>query len=536
MGVMVMGAGSVFKKCGCREQVLGLDGVPVVDAAGKPVQRRLGAKCPKLHRGSGWNPRHGSWYFQYDHADAVGGRVTVGFAVAGDRVEAEAQLSAVRQLMGLAEKLGEDAVAVGRLREQIATRIKADHKAGLGLPDFDAMRRAVLTGQPIVERLTVGQWLTTWLAEKGDLAPDSRRAYAGHVRNYLIPYLGGITLERLRVGDITAMMDAIAKQAAQAQVSNAERRELVAAKKAAWRQDREAWRDARDRLAAAPSFQPVCDAATRARIRATLRSALSAARAQQLITINVAALADLPSGKAPKALVWTAERVKRWRATGERPSSVMVWTPEQTQVFLGRAMRHELRAVFFLLAFTGLRRGEAVGLRWDDVDLDARWVSINRQEVQVGWSTVTTAPKSESSERQVGLAPQLISELAAHRERQDAAQAAAGPAWCDTGLVFTRLDGTGIHPDVVSRQFRQLVREADLPPVRLHDLRHGAASIALRSGVDLKVVSDMLGHSSTAFTADVYTSVYTDLKHLATDAIARALTRPDRPDAAADAA
>jgi integrase len=265
-----------------------------------------------------------------------------------------------------------------------------------------------------------------------------------------------------------------------------------------------------------------------------LSSALSAAQAQQLITINVAGLAELPSGKAPKALVWTDARVARWRSTREVPSPVMVWTPEQTKVFLARASRHELAAVFWLLAFTGLRRGEAAGLRWEDIDLEAGFLTVSRQVVQIGWATQTTAPKSESSLRNVGTGATLVSKLSEHRARQDAARAAAGERWVDTDLVFTRSDGVGVHPDVVSRQFKQLVREATLPPIRLHDLRHGAASIALAGGVDLKVVSEMLGHSSTRVTADIYTSVYFKLQ--AADAIGNALTRPDALETLAKAA
>jgi integrase len=444
----------------------------------------------------------------------------------GGRTEAEKQLSAVGRLMGIAEELGEDPQAVAELRVQIATGIKADHKAGLGLPEFEAIRRAVLTGQPIVERLTVQQWLAQWLADKKNLSANTRRIYASHLQLYPIPNLGRIPLERLRVAHLTAMFDAITADVAAREASNAERRAVMEQARAAWhRQDLDAWQQARERLAALPPFGRPCHAASRSRIRATLRSALSAACSQQLITINVAALAEIPSGRTPKALVWTPERVACWQATGEKPSPVMVWTPEQTQVFLERAVRHELRAAYFVLTYTALRRGEAVGLRWQDVDLPARMLTVSQQVVQLGWETRTTGLKTAASGRRVGLAAPLRAELEAHRTRQDGARAAAGAAWHDTGLVFTTADGTGIHPDQVSHQFRALARQAGLPPVRLHDLRHGAASIALAAGVDLKVVSDMLGHSSTAFTADVYTSVFTSLKRQAAEAIAHALTQ-----------
>ncbi|MFI6344170.1 tyrosine-type recombinase/integrase [Streptomyces sp. NPDC050560] len=98
---------------------------------------------------------------------------------------------------------------------------------------------------------------------------------------------------------------------------------------------------------------------------------------------------------------------------------------------------------------------------------------------------------------------------------------ALGPTWANTGLVFTEDDGTPLHPAWVTTQFRQLVREAELPPIRLHDLRHGAATHALSAGVDVKVVQDMLGHSSSTLTRDTYTSVVDGVKHHAAGAVAR---------------
>ncbi|MEY9860083.1 integrase [Catenulispora sp. GAS73] len=498
--------------------------MPMVDAAGKPVVRRLGVKCPKLCRGAGWNPRHGTWYFQYDHADAAGARVVVSFGSLATRVEAEDQLAAVQRLLGIADELGDDPRAVAELRVQIAARVRADHKAGLGLPEFEAMRRAVLTGAPVTEHLTVGQWLTERLAGKTALSVSTRRMYASQVRTYLIPHLGRIPLDRLRVAHVTAMFDAIAQEAAAAEANNVARREADAARKAAWASgDRAAWRQAKDRLAALPAFRLPCHAATRFRLRSALRSALSAACAQQLVTINVAALAEIGSGRSPKGLVWTPERVAYWQATGNKPSPVMVWTAEQTCQFLDRAARHEWYALYLLVACTGLRRGEACGLRWIDVDLDARMISPTKQRVQNGWEVLETDLKSDASERDVGLADQVAEALRAQRDWQQDARERARSAWVETGLVFTTADGEGLHPAKVTAQFKQLAREAGLPPVRLHDLRHGAASLALAAGVDLKVVSDMLGHSGTAITRDIYTSVYDELKHAAAAAIAAAI-------------
>ncbi|MEY9860048.1 integrase [Catenulispora sp. GAS73] len=268
---------------------------------------------------------------------------------------------------------------------------------------------------------------------------------------------------------------------------------------------------------------------------APVHAALGAVRAQQLVTINVAALAELESGPSPKALVWTPERVARWRVTGEVPSTVMVWTAQQTKTFLERAAGHSYFTLFHLVAFLGLRRGEACGLRWSDVDLDARTVSVLQQIVQVGWATEVTTPKSGAGERDLALAEVTVGVLNRHQQAQRKAKAAAGTAWIDSGLVSTKADGDALHPAWVSDEFKLLVKEADLPPIRLHDLRHGAASLALAGGVDVKVVSEMLGHSTTAITRDTYTAVFDELKHAAAAAIAAAINGA-RPGARAPGA
>ena len=135
-----------------------------------------------------------------------------------------------------------------------------------------------------------------------------------------------------------------------------------------------------------------------------------------------------------------------------------------------------------------------------------------------------TPPKSEAGERDVALDDRSVAVLKAHRRTQAKAKLTTGEKWIDTGLVFTGADGDELHPGWVSAQFRLLVREAGLPPVRLHDLRHGAATLALAAGVDIKVVQEMLGHSSSTITRDTYTSVFDELKHAAAGAIANAIT------------
>ncbi len=189
-----------------------------------------------------------------------------------------------------------------------------------------------------------------------------------------------------------------------------------------------------------------------------------------------------------------------------------------------------LYALYHLIAFRGLRRGEAVGLPWSEVDLDpeAGSVTISRQIVQLGWATEQGEPKTASGARTIALDAQTVAVLRAHRARQAAERLQAGTAWLNTGLVFTREDGSAVHPDYVTRHFERLVKAADLPPIRLHDLRHGAATLALASGTHLKVVSEMLGHSTITITADTYTSVLPAVARAAAEATSALVPRGSR--------
>lgn len=185
----------------------------------------------------------------------------------------------------------------------------------------------------------------------------------------------------------------------------------------------------------------------------------------------------------------------------------MVWTPEQTAVFLDHARLHRLYGLYHLIAFRGLRRGEACGLRWDEVDLTEGTANVVWQITQVGGVSIQGKPKSEAGERQVTFDRYTIAELRAHKARQNADRLAAGDTWADSGFVFTAETGQPLDPMMVTDQFLRLAMAAGLPPIRLHDLRHGAATILLRAGHDMKVVQEILGLSSITIAADTYTSV-----------------------------
>lgn len=498
--------GTTFKRCSCRTDTGAL----------------LGRSCPRLRRPDGsWSRHHGRWYYQLELPAHLDGRRRGPLRRGGfdTRTDAEAELGRARDLLGLTD----DPAAAAQLADTLTREVKESGR----LPDVELLRRRIRTGQDLSEKITIADWLERWLPAKKTLRASTRHSYAGHIRLYLIPQLGHLLLDRLRVADVAAMFDTIDEL-------NDTLAEARASTNPAVR-------------AAVRGRRPV-GAATKQRIRATLRAALADAVRQRLIDLNVAALVQLPAGKRPKALVWTDARVTAWRAdhqaalaaaraTGRRvdvvavylavprPSPVMVWTPAQTGQFLDYAHTHPRYPLFRLIAYRGLRRGEGCGLRWPDLDLPARVATVRWQIVQLGWDTIQGPPKSDAGDRQVALDADTVKVMRRHHAAQARARLAAADAWTDTGFVFTGPDGAPIHPATVTDQFHQLACQAGLPPIRLHDLRHGAATLLLAAGHDLKIVQDTLGLSSITIAADTYTSVLPELARQAAEDAAALIPR-----------
>ncbi len=260
-------------------------------------------------------------------------------------------------------------------------------------------------------------------------------------------------------------------------------------------------------------------AATLTRIRATIRAALNAAIREGLITVNPARIVEVPPVPRPHPAVWTPAREEAWHDTGARPA-VGVWTAAQTARFLIAISGEPLYACYQLMAVTGLRRGEAAGLRWSDIDLGNAALTVSRQLQHEGRRLIALPPKSVASNRALALDPWTLDVLARHRS-------AYPPSGAD-GYVFARPGGRPVTPEQLTRQFYNLVRRENLPPIRLHDLRHGAATLALAAGADLKAIQAMLGHASIVLTADTYTSVLPDLARRTADAIAAEILQAAR--------
>ncbi|MET9344917.1 tyrosine-type recombinase/integrase [Nonomuraea sp. NPDC003804] len=326
---------------------------------------------------------------------------------------------------------------------------------------------------------TLARWLRRWLDMQPHLRPSTREAYADHVRLYLIPYLGRIELAELASCDIARMFAVLARR--------------------------------RNR------YGQLIASSTLPRIRATLRTALNAAVREGLLASNPARMIRLPAPRQPYPEVWTERRVAAWRRSGERPA-VAVWTAEQLAEFLAFARGDPLYPLWQLIALRGLRRGEAAGLRWVDLDLDRRELTVSRQLVHTDDGLIACPPKTAASRRIVALDPETVRLLRRHEQAQ---RQLLGDAWNESGPIFARTDGSPVRPDYLTVRFHQLVQASNLPPIRLHDLRHGTATLALASGSDLRVVQGTLGHGSIVVTSDIYTSVLPEVYHRSAQAIVR---------------
>lgn len=192
-------------------------------------------------------------------------------------------------------------------------------------------------------------------------------------------------------------------------------------------------------------------------------------------------------------------------ASAARSRKMDTWTKEQVRAFLGGVADDRLYAAWRLAVTTGMRRGELLGLRWRDLDLDASRCSIIQTLIEGPGGPQLSEPKTNAGRRNVALDPQTVAALRAHRKAQAAEKLALGPAYQgNNGFVFCREDGAPIWPSTFSRSFERHAKAAELPRIRFHDLRHTHATLALEAGIHPKVVSERLGHANISITLDTY--------------------------------
>ncbi|TAK35631.1 MAG: site-specific integrase [Chloroflexota bacterium] len=198
--------------------------------------------------------------------------------------------------------------------------------------------------------------------------------------------------------------------------------------------------------------------------------------------------------------------------------------------FLAVAHGDRLEALFVVALTTGLRRGELLGLKWEDVDLSKGTLHVRRSAGRVYKGGVQVGePKSASGRRQVLLSRQAIQALREHRPRQSQDRLLAGEQWQEKGFIFTSATGTPVESSTLARAFERLTERAELPRIPFHGLRHTYASMMLAEGVHPKIVQQALGHAKISLTLDLYSHALPTLQEQAVQAVERALEASSKP-------
>ena len=244
------------------------------------------------------------------------------------------------------------------------------------------------------------------------------------------------------------------------------------------------------------------------RLHMVLHKALKQAEQWQLVSRSAAALVEAPL---------------------DAPSEMSTLDPEQVKRLLAAARGDRLEALYVLAVATGMRQGQLLGPRWRDVTLDQGSLAVigNLQYLPGLGLTITERQKTAKSRHRVELGVSTVEALRTHRARQVEERLRAGDAWEDHDLVFPHVLGGPMSRDQLVRHgFNPLLKAADLPRIRFHDLRHTTATLLLGQGIHPKIVSDLLGHSTVAITLDTYSHVTQSMHRAAADALDPLFQRP----------
>lgn len=329
-------------------------------------------------------------------------------------------------------------------------------------------------------RLTFGEYLLeSWLPlVESSLRPTTFDSYKRMLNLYVIRSLGRIELQKLRADHLDQLYARLLKEGRQ---------------------------DGRGGLS--PK--------TVRYLHNTMHKALRDAERKGLVPRNVAAMADPP------------------RRSQSGSSKMKVWTPEELRVFLAAIAGHRLEAAYVLAATTGMRRGEVLGVRWSDLDPARSRLAVRQTVICIGYQITFGTPKTARGRRLIALDPTTMAALAKHRQQQVDERNLLADGFVDHDLIFAKVDGSPINPDYFSQAFDRTVAKLQIPRIRLHDLRHTHATIGLAAGVPPKVMSDRLGHSTVAFTQDVYMHAIPRLEDEAAEQMADLIFGATDPEPAA---
>ncbi|GAA2849871.1 site-specific integrase [Actinoplanes cyaneus] len=361
----------------------------------------------------------------------------------------------------------------------------------------DSNRGLVVAADP---NLTVDDYLTAWLTgvARHRLRATTYVTYETLIRRFLIPGLGNRRLATLTVRDVRTFLDRLPK----------------VCQCCAWGWD--AKRDPEHRVKAR---RPRCCAIgnccaknvspnTVRYVRAVLSTALADGVREDILGRNVASAVRLPTPR----------------------SDFQPFTLGESRRYLLAAAYHRHGPLFELALRTGLRRGELLGLRWDDIDLDAGHLHVRRTLARTRGGATFQPVKTHRSARRIVLPRDCITALRRYRTRQDIDRRAAADDWTERGLVFTNTVGGPLDPATVHRHHQTICELADVRYIRFHDLRHTCASLLLEQGVELVTIKDLLGHAQIHTTADIYSHVRLRTQRTAIETIGDALNADDDTD------
>jgi integrase len=325
---------------------------------------------------------------------------------------------------------------------------------------------------PVATRVpTVGDYLAYWLREvvQPNLAPLTAATYETLVRLYIAPELGAKRLDRLDVRTVQTWINNVGRtcqccaQGKDIRRPEAKRRCCAIGKC----------------CNSSPSPRTVRD------LRTVLRSALSHAKTEDLVSRNVAGLVKLPATRRRRGRAWTSEEARRFLESA-------------------RIDRDPVYGAYVLILVLGLRKGEALGLMWDDVDLDAGELTIGWQLQRVRRQLLRRATKTESSDATLPLPEICLAALRLRRAEEDAAIVAAGPAWQGSKLVFTTRYGTPIEPRNFNRSWDARIANAGIRKITVHDGRRTCATLLVDLDVHPRQVMQILRHAEFSVTMEIY--------------------------------
>jgi integrase len=333
-------------------------------------------------------------------------------------------------------------------RAELAKAIAKRENGGLVAPD----------------KITLGEWLDVWLeGKKPNIAASSYSSFGRSIRLHIKPAIGHIKLQALKPIHLKNFYSELATKPI---IHSARGKHKVGSKQLS------------------PSTQSC--------VHGVVYGALKEAMKLEMISRNIA---DFVKPEAKRSALNT--------------KASTAWTAEEAATFLAFAKTDRFYPIFYLCLSLGLRRGEVLGLRWSNLDLNNGYMKVLEIITTVDGKTIEGKPKTEKSNRVLKLSGDVVALLDAHRQKQTLEHQALSlkphKDW-----VFTSLVGTPVNPAQVAQVLNRIAKEAGVRRVRVHDLRHTYTSLARRQGVSLEVVSARLGHSRSSFTGDVYRHTFQD--------------------------